>query len=132
MKLRIRGDTLRLRVVRKELDELVRTGTVADRIGFPGGRGLAYELRVLPGERWNASLDESGISVGIPKVEAARWFSPEQVGCQGDIPLEGGRTLSLLIEKDFPCKVDRPGEDDSDAFPRPDDDESNPSCLSSQ
>ena len=128
MKLRIRGDTLRLRVVRKELDELVSTGKVADNIGFPGGRGLAYELRVLTGEQWKASLDERGISVGIPKGEATRWFHPEQVGCQGDVPLEGGRTLSLLIEKDFPCKIDRPGEDDSDAFPRPDDDASGQTC----
>jgi hypothetical protein len=119
MKLRIRGDSLRLRLVRSELDELVRTGSVADGIGFPGGRSLTYRLHVHPGRQWNAALDEQGISVGLPKEVAERWFRPEEVGCRAALALESGRELSLLIEKDFPCLVDRPGEDDSDAFPRP-------------
>jgi hypothetical protein len=119
MKLRIRGDSLRLRVVRSELDELVRTGAVADEIGFPGGRSLAYRLHVQPGTNWSAALDERGISVGLPKGEAERWFRPDQVGCNAEVALSEGRVLSLLIEKDFPCLVERPGEDDSDAFPRP-------------
>jgi hypothetical protein len=108
-----------LRVVRSELDELVRTGAVTDAIGFPGGRSLAYRLQVQPGTKWSAVLDERGIAIGMPKDEAERWFRPEQVGCQSDVALDGGRVLSLLIEKDFPCLVERPGEDDSDAFPRP-------------
>jgi hypothetical protein len=107
--------------LRRELDELVRTGTVADAIRFPGGRALRYELQFVPGASWTASLDEQGIRVGIPKAQADRWIRPEEVGCQAEVALAGGETLSLLIEKDFPCLIDRPGEDDSDAFARPED-----------
>jgi Family of unknown function (DUF7009) len=121
VKLRVRGDTLRLRLVRSELDELVRTGAVADTIRFPLGRSLTYRLQVDPGADWSAVLDEQGIRVGIPREEASRWFRPDQVGCKSEVSLQGGGTLSLLIEKDFPCLVERPGEDDSDAFPRPED-----------
>jgi hypothetical protein len=121
MKLRIRGDTLRLRVVRHELDQLVSTGEVSDAIRFPGGRSLVYRLRVQQGAQWRAAVDEQGISVDLPKEQAARWFRPEEVGCSGEVALEGGGTLSLLIEKDFPCLVARPGEDDRDAFSRPGD-----------
>jgi hypothetical protein len=121
MKLRIRGDSLRLRVVRGELDELMSRGVVADRIRFPGGRSLLYRVHVLQsGEPWKAVLDEDGISIGIPRAEAAEWFRPECVGARTELAVQDGATLSLLLEKDFPCLVERPGEDDSDAFARPD------------
>lgn len=111
---------MRLRVVRSELDELVRTGAVADRIRFPGGRSLVYRLQLQePGEQWKAILSEQEIVIGMPRAEATEWFRPDQVGARTDLVLDDGASLSLLIEKDFPCLVDRPGEDDSDAFARP-------------
>ena len=59
------------------------------------------------------------VTVGLPRADAARWFAPYEVGVRGELVLPDGERLSLLIEKDFPCLTARPGEDDSDAFPRP-------------
>ena len=91
MKLRIRGDSLRLRVVRAEFDELVRTGAVADSISFPGGRKLQYQLHVRPDVTWSAALDEQGMSIGMPQAIAERSFHPAEMGCRSELRLSGGR-----------------------------------------
>ncbi len=43
----------------------------------------------------------------------------EAVGLEGSQDAGSGRTLRVLVEKDFSCLKERPNEDDSDAFPNP-------------
>jgi hypothetical protein len=119
MKLRVRGDSLRLRVVRAELDVLAGGGEVEEHLRFPDGNALVYRLRIGPHERrFEARFEEGVVTVGLPCADARRWFAPDETGVQGDLDLPGGARLSLLVEKDFACLTARPGEDDSDAFPR--------------
>lgn len=126
MKLRIKGDSLRLRVVRAELAALQAGGVVEERVGFPGGAELVYRLVVAPAaSTFGATFDAGTITIAVPGAEAQRWFAPQEVGVRGEVPLGAGRTLGVLIEKDFPCLTERPGEDDSDAFPWP---EAPPRC----
>ena len=126
MKLRAKGDSLRLRVVRAELAALQAGDAVEERVGFPGGAELVYRLVIAPGATaFEATYADGTLTVAIPGDEARRWFEPTAVGVRGELALGGGRTLGLLIEKDFPCLTERPGEDDSDAFPWP---EAPPRC----
>jgi hypothetical protein len=113
MKLRIRGDSLRLRLTRGEVRRLRETGSVVETIHF-GASELHYELRSVDVDTPVASFDGARIVVSLPRAAADAWADGDEVG----IAVELG-PLSLLIEKDFRCLAPREGEDDGDAFPHP-------------
>ncbi|HLT35145.1 MAG TPA: hypothetical protein VK034_02645 [Enhygromyxa sp.] len=117
MKLRIRGDSLRLRLTRGEVQQLRETGSVVETIHFGTGE-LHYELRGADVDAPVARFDGSRIEVSLPRDQANAWADGEQVGIAAEQALEHG-SLTLLIEKDFRCLAPREGEDDGDAFPHP-------------
>ena len=117
VKLRIRGDSLRLRLTRGEVRQLRETGSVVETIHFGVGE-LQYELRSADVATPVASFDGSRIAVSLPREQANAWADGDEVGIAAEQALAGGQ-LSLLIEKDFRCLAPRGGEDDGDAFPHP-------------
>jgi len=121
MKLRIRGDSIRIRVSQLELSEIAERGRVHDTIHFGDGVGLTYLLESdaaarTPHARYAADV----ISVVLPAATVRRWANSNQVSIEGEQALDGGETLRILVEKDFACLQPRPGEDESDMFPNPD------------
>lgn len=119
MKLRIRGDSVRLRVSQGELTQFLERGEVSDRIRFPGGASLAYRLlRDEAAQAVSANLKNDAITVSVPVTVAERWAEPDEVGFRGEGSL-GSDSLAILVEKDFTCLAPREGEDDSDLFPNP-------------
>lgn len=119
MKLRIRGDSVRLRVSQGELTQFLERGEVSDRIRFPGGASLAYRLlRDETAQAVSANLENDAITVCVPVTVAKRWAEPDEVGFSGEGSL-GSDSLAILVEKDFTCLAPREGEDDSDLFPNP-------------
>lgn len=118
MKLRIKGNSLRIRVSRPEIDIFTRTGIVSEQTQFPGRVlifGLQHDLHLLHPE---AIWDEKGIWVKIPEKLAKEWTDSEQVGFSHEQALPTGGTLRLLIEKDFQC-LHREGVDESDLYHNP-------------
>jgi hypothetical protein len=119
MKLRIRANSIRLRVTRPELEQLASTGRVAERVPFPAGTELRYELVVDPqGRLLTADYRSNAVRVMIPAQEFRQWQREDQVSLRATQPT-GGAELTILVEKDFPCLTPREGEDDSTAFPHP-------------
>lgn len=113
MKLRIKGNSIRLRLTQSEVDTLVTAGHVRESVSF-GDKTLGYEIRSDSGaEGVTADLIGPTILVLIPADRVRDWAANDSVS----IEQEG--TPYLLIEKDFACLSDRPGEDESDAFPNP-------------
>ncbi len=120
MKMRIRGNSLRLRITRGEVDALVEKGAVEETVSFGAGVSLPYRLRVdEQGGDMTARLDGSGITVSLPAQPARDWARSEEVSLASDQRIADGEVLRILVEKDFACLVEREGEDDSDAFPHP-------------
>ncbi|HXQ30471.1 MAG TPA: hypothetical protein VN790_00710 [Steroidobacteraceae bacterium] len=118
MKLRIKGDSVRLRLARTEVRNLLEAGVVEEATRFPGGAQLRCVLSTGRGASGVAAAFDGGtLTVSLPQDVARRWGTSEDVEIRATLPLDGG-ALELLIEKDFPCLTVRPGEDDSDAFPR--------------
>ena len=119
MKLRIRGDSLRLRLTRSEVQRLDETGEVRETIHF-GPSALDYVLRRGEGSIPHAHFEGSSISVELPRESVEAWARSDQVSIVVEQELPEGQ-LRLLIEKDFKCLAPREGtdEDDSDAFPHP-------------
>lgn len=128
MKLRIKGNSLRLRVTRPELTTILEGGRVEETVRFgprPADQ-LAYVLQVEHLPRMPAADDgpvatfaANEIRIALSPASVRRWREPDQVGIEGRQPVGGGETLHLLIEKDFACIDGPPGSEDPDAFPNP-------------
>ena len=119
MKLRIKGNALRLRLTQGEIRALAERGTVESRTEFPGGAALVYRLRTDDAiEEISVSYKDNLIEFALPAAHAVRWCGTDQVTVSAERKVAGGR-LQLVLEKDFACLVARPGEDESDQFPHP-------------
>ncbi len=100
--------------------QLAERGSVQDSVDFGPGARLNYRIEVGPVESLQASYAAQSIRVVVPTAMARKWAEPEEVAVQGEQPVTGDATLSILLEKDFACLTPREGEDDSDTFPNPD------------
>ncbi len=123
MKLRLKGNSLRLRLTQSEVARLGDGGRVEEIVRFGANENqiLVYELVVEPeAETLTASFQNNRITVKLPRDLARELVETERVGVGGEQVL-GNETdaLSLLIEKDFACLDPASGEDQSDAFPNP-------------
>ncbi len=119
MKLRIKGNTLRVRLSKSEVAKIGSEGYVEDAIHFPGNAQLKYAMRVADVEHLSATMEQCAIIVHLPKALAKTWGETEQVGFEAHQQLDNGESLYLLVEKDFQCLTARPNEDESDNYEHP-------------
>ena len=119
MKIRIKGDSIRLRLTKSEVDALASIGSIKEHTHMPGGT-LSYVLRSDSGsEDINASFHDSTIFISMPAKLASAWPGNDVVGYRNTISTDNGVALSLLIEKDFKCIDAPPEEDQSDNYEHP-------------
>ena len=112
MKLRIEGNSIRLRVKKSDLNRLDTEGVVHEMVSFIKGFNFHYELKMdEKASNIYAVFTHSTITISIPLSIAKAWIHSENVGLENT--LENG--LFILIEKDFPCKT-RENEDKNDLF----------------
>ncbi|MEL7059217.1 MAG: hypothetical protein AAGN46_04225 [Acidobacteriota bacterium] len=122
MKLRMQGQSLRLRLRPAEVEALAERGRVDERIVFgpEPNEALTYALEV---DEAAASLTlrhaPGSLTVLVPLEQAAVWASSDQVGFEGEVDVGDEEPLRLLVEKDWQCLEPRPGEDESDLYPHP-------------
>ena len=121
MKLRIKDNSIRLRLTKGEIDAIREKGVVTATTGLPGGRHFSYSLESSPASISPAAFySDNNLSVRLPETLVLAWVMTEQVSIEGEQLLDDGETLSILVEKDFACLTPRPGEDEADMFPNPD------------
>lgn len=121
MKLRIRGNSIRMRVTQSELADMANNGVVRDTISFAGGPTLTYSLvRDATCESASAAMAADTISICLPSKAIDEWTTTEQVSLRGTQNLDDGSELIILVEKDFACLQPRDDEDESDMFANPD------------
>lgn len=121
MKVRIRGDSIRLRLKRGEVDQLVAGSRITEETHFPHAV-LTSSLQISGDDDIAANFDSSNIVVSVPKSKVTEWANTDAVSMYADQTLAGEGSLAILIEKDFSCL--EPGhhrkcEDDDDTFPHP-------------
>jgi hypothetical protein len=122
MKLRIRGNSVRVRLGESEVAQLVESGRVSERVRFSAvpGESLTYTIASsAEAKEIAASFAENEIKVVVPAVAAKEWAGSTQVGMDRVQPIDADGGLSILIEKDFRCLAPRPGEDQTDSFAHP-------------
>ena len=122
MKLRIKGDSLRFRLLKPEVVELHCTGRIQEVVHF--NRFFHSDKLIYAIER-SEQFDDievhhkpQEILVQVPATVIEHWATGEDVGIYSDLPLADGDTLALVIEKDFAC-LDRSDEDNRDTFENP-------------
>lgn len=117
MKLRVRGDSLRLRLGQGEVARFAAEGALAEATGFGPGSELVVALAF--GDRLGATFEGSRITVAVPAELARRWAASDDVGLEGTQSIGDGRALRILVEKDYACLKPRAEEDETDAYPHP-------------
>jgi hypothetical protein len=119
MKLRIKGNSIRLRLLRSEVDKFSADGKISEDVVVGPGT-LRYSLRMSSeAESIQARFVNDEIEVLIPEAAARAWATNGDVGFEAEQAVATGETLAIVIEKDFVC-VDRPDDPDrDDAYPNP-------------
>ncbi|HUA18920.1 MAG TPA: hypothetical protein VMB25_09255 [Bryobacteraceae bacterium] len=119
MKLRISGNSLRLRLNQAEVAQFSKTGFVEDSVEFAHGASFCYALESLSDlSSPRAAYQNGWLRIQIPSGDATEWATTDRVGVSGEQALSGGKQLSILIEKDFQC-LHGSEAPDPDAFPNP-------------
>jgi len=111
MKIRIKGNSVRLRLTKSEVDKIALGQSVKEIVEFPENE-LTYKISFA--NHSVVSFRDGFIHIEIEKSGLSKWASSTEVG----IDFTSGK-LQVLVEKDFACLITRDGEDDADAFPNP-------------
>jgi hypothetical protein len=122
MKLRLRGNSVRLRLTRSEIERFAETGKVEETVefGIDPPQKFSYALEASENAASvSADFENSHLRVLIPRTEAEQWTGTNQTGIEAEQLTGENRRLRILIEKDFACLEPRAGEDDADTFPHP-------------
>jgi hypothetical protein len=124
VKLRIRDNSIRLRLTQTEVDKAKNEGLVRGRVQFSGSNSFEYVFESSPATvKPEAHMSNNVLTVRIPRLDVQRWAESEQVSIESEQNLNDGDQLKILVEKDFVCLAPRAGEDESDMFPNPKNDE---------
>ena len=122
MKLRIKGNSIRLRLGRSEVARLVAGEAVVEATSFDplGHHRLEYRLMASPDVVAIAASFEAGsrLVIRVPTELILGWGTTDQISLKATQPVEQGDTLRILIEKDLECLDAPPEESQADAYTR--------------
>jgi len=121
MKLRIQGNSLRLRLQQREVAQLHGCGRLSESLvlGIGPQENFTYSLERHPGATVLILREPTGLVVRLPAAWAAELAESDQAGVDVEVPVAPGVMVRVKIEKDYACLTERPGEDERDAFPNP-------------
>lgn len=124
MKVRLRKNSIRLRLLQSEVKQLREIGNVSETItlGVKPTEQFIYALRISDAvQSVYAQMLNNHIEVFLPVREAEFWMNnDEEVGIYSVQSISEDLDLELILEKDFACPT-RPADlDNKDAFPNPD------------
>ena len=118
MKIRIKGNSLRLRLTKTDVAIFNKEGEYQEKIEF-GQKKLCYALKAKLGiQDLEADFIEDTITVYFPEEEKQTWALGNRVGYSNMVSLANNTELFILVEKDFTC-LDNTIEDQSDNYPNP-------------
>lgn len=118
MKIRIKGNSVRFRLTKSEVESFCREGVFEEKTVF-ATKTLTYCLKAKEGiRRLEADYQNDTITIYFPIAEIMGWPTSSLVGYNNEVDWNDNTVLSLLVEKDFTC-LDNTVEDQSDNYPNP-------------
>jgi hypothetical protein len=124
MKLRIQGNSIRLRITQSEMASLAAGAKLEDsaQFGPAPSESLTYALEISSQCSYvRASYSKGVIQVTLPANLAEAWIRTNQVGIEHTQPIGNAVFLKIAVEKDFRCFHAGPGQNEGDSFPNPND-----------
>ena len=121
MKLRIKGNSIRLRVAPSEVTRLLSDGAIREHLQLTAylKDRITYALiSRLSGSTTTVAYQSGNITVSVPEVQLKNWAESDVVGVYTEVALGEGQVLSVAIEKDFAC-LDLSDAENEDTFPNP-------------
>ncbi len=121
MKLRVRGNSIRLRLLKTEVAALGESGRVAESVSFgpSSDQRVTYAVQVAgDADSVSAVFNNNEICVELPVDIAEGWINSEKVGISAEMKI-GEDSLEILVEKDFVCLTRTDDPDNQDAYPNP-------------
>jgi uncharacterized protein DUF7009 len=115
MKLRIKGNSIRVRLSETEVNSLAEGTAVIEETCFPSS-SLAYKVQMS--SAGSVEFKDNVLTVNLAKADINDWATTDLVSISKEFPVIKGNILSILVEKDFKCLTVRP-EDESELYPNP-------------
>ncbi|MGX1753168.1 DUF7009 family protein [Sphingobacterium sp.] len=112
MKIRIKDNSVRIRLTQSEVNALYQDGNISSRTEFLE-QAFVYAVERADVPELSVEFVENKITLKIPANLLEQMYSTDVVGFEG---LTG--KVKLLLEKDFVC-LDNTMEDQSDNYPNP-------------
>ncbi|RFS22615.1 hypothetical protein DVR12_12510 [Chitinophaga silvatica] len=117
MKIRLRGNSIRYRLDKNDVELLKATNKVESSTHIGAGI-LHFCIKRKEISDPVIKLEADGVHLFLPEEQIDNWLLPEQVGFEIIIPNTDGTEVKILVEKDFKCLNTR-DEDDSQSFDHP-------------
>ena len=118
MKVRIRGNSIRIRLSKSEVELFDSKGLVEERTDF-GSNTLVYSVISTGGENMSATFKNDSIKLYVPGHLLKQWATTSEISLAYDQPVSNDKFLNLLLEKDFKCIDAVITEEQSDYFENP-------------
>ena len=118
MKLRIKGNSLRIRLTKTEVSKLAQTGYLEEQTSFPNNRFVYALQKVVDAIVLSATFENNKITMFVPDSFIKDWPENNVIALDTKMPISQTESLYLLIEKDFIC-LDETTEDQGDNFENP-------------
>lgn len=121
MKLRIKGNSLRLRISRSEVRKLLDGESIEETIRFTAAPNayLTYALACASQEEpVQVQYESQSATILVSEEQIKLWGKEGEVGIYTSIDNGDAGLLEIIIEKDFAC-LDRSAEENADTFVNP-------------
>ena len=116
MKIRIKGNSIRLRLTKTDVADLKEKGMVKEETVFNFEAVFSYALFVdADSEEIHAKFKDNCVTVFLPEKEAAILTDTEEITVKNSQYNGSADGLFILIEKDLQC-LDDTSEDQSDMY----------------
>lgn len=116
MKIRIKGNSIRLRLTKTDVADLKEKGMVREETVFSFEAVFSYALFVdADSEEINAKFKDNCVTVFLPEKEAAILTDSEEITVKNSQYNGSADGLFILIEKDLQC-LDEISEDQNDMY----------------
>jgi hypothetical protein len=113
MKIRMNEKSVRLRLLKSEVEQFRQTGRVDAAIRFSEERALYYRLMRADVAEPEVRFNADALEVLVPLARATQWSEGPDVGIYGNTG-----SVDVLVEKDF-RRTSAPSPDDHDRYPNP-------------
>lgn len=120
MKLRIYGNSIRLRLNRREVGEFAATARLEQAFEYGPGAGdrLLYALEASKSAPETAvRVAGQTITIILPVALAQAWTNTERVAVTVDVTLDADKRMTVLVEKEF--RRLHGANNDPDLYPNP-------------